>query len=95
MADYQTGFVYGWQVAQPKWINASNQLPDANGNNGTVAEAQIDFRRSPKGSIIVNAAEQWNHGHRFDADGKYWKVLYWAMPLEYTLPIGNASGKVA
>ena len=95
MADYQTGFVYGWQVAQPKWINASNQLPDANGNNGTVAEAQIDFRRSPKGSIIVNAAEQWNHGHWFDADGKYWKVLYWAMPLEYTLPIGNASGKVA
>ena len=95
MADYQTGFVFGWQVAQPKWINASNQLPDANGNNGTVAEAQIDFRRSPKGSIIVNAAEQWNHGHWFDAVGKYWKVLYWAMPLEYTLPIGNASGKVA
>jgi len=95
MADYQTGFVYGWQVAQPKWINASNQLPDANGNNGTVAEAQIDFRRSPQGSIIVNAAEQWNHGHRFDADGKYWKVLCWAMLLEYTFPIGITSGKVA
>lgn len=95
MADYQTGFVYGWQAAQPKWINASNQLPDANGNNGTVAEAQIDFRRSPKGSIIVNAAEQWNHGHRFDADEKYWKVLCWSMLLEYTFPIGITSGKVA
>ena len=95
MADYQRGFVYGWQVAQPKWINASNQLPDANGNNGTVAEAQKDYRKYPKASIIVNTAEQWNHGHWFDADGKYWKVLYWAMPLEYTLPIGNASGKVA
>ena len=87
MADYQTGFVSGWQAAQPKWINASN--------NGTVAEAQIDFRRSPKGSIIVNAAEQWNHGHWFDADGKYWKVLCWAMLLEYTFPIGITSGKVA
>ena len=95
MADYQRGFVSGWQAAQPKWINASNQLPDANGNNGTVAEAQKDYRKYPKASIIVNSAEQWNHGHWFDADGKYWKVLYWAMPLEYTLPIGNASGKVA
>ena len=95
MADYQRGFVSGWQAAQPKWINAPDHLPDANGTYTTVAEAQIDFRRSPKGSIIVNAAEQWNHGHWFDADGKYWKVLYWAMPLEYTLPIGNASGKVA
>lgn len=57
MADYQTGFVYGWQVAQLKWINASNHLPDA--------------------------------------DGKYRKVLCWAMLLEYTFPIGIISGKVA
>jgi len=95
MADYQRGFVSGWQAAQPKWINTPDHLPDANGNNGTVAEAQKDYRKYPKASIIVNTAEQWNHGHWFDADGKYWKVLYWAMPLEYTLPIGNASGKVA
>ncbi len=57
MADYQTGFVSGWQAAQPKWINASDHLPDA--------------------------------------DGKYWKDLFRAMPLEYTLPIGITSGKVA
>ena len=95
MADYQRGFVSGWQAAQPKWINAPDHLPDANGTYTTVAEAQKDYRKYPKASIIVNTAEQWNHGHWFDADGKYWKVLYWAMPLEYTLPIGNASGKVA
>ena len=95
MADYQRGFVSGWQAAQPKWINAPDNLPDANGNNGTVAEAQKDYRKYPKASIIVNSAEQWNHGHWFDADGKYWKVLCWAMLLEYTFPIGNASGKVA
>ena len=95
MADYQRGFVSGWQAAQPKLINAPDHLPDANGTYTTVAEAQKDYRKYPKASIIVNTAEQWNHGHGFDADGKYWKVLYWAMPLEYTLPIGNASGKVA
>ena len=95
MADYQRGFVSGWQAAQPKWINAPDHLPAANGTYTTVAEAQKDYCKYPKASIIVNTAEQWNHGHWFDADGKYWKVLYWAMPLEYTLPIGNASGKVA
>ena len=86
MTDYQKGYITGWQATQPQWVSADKRLPSLNGSYFTISQALKNFKKYPKGSVVVNTNEFWQDGQWWDADDINWRVLYWASPLEFVLP---------
>ena len=83
--DYYRGFAAGHLAAQPEWISVKERLPDRSGNYFTIKEAVRGGAGIPIGTIAVDLNEQW-HRRRWRQDDRYWKVLYWAKPVNPDLP---------
>ena len=74
---------------QPEWVSVDDALPEQNGDYYTISEAQKDFPAAPKGAICINISDDWTDGV-WEQDDDSWRVLYWAKPIQLSVPAALA-----
>ena len=83
--DYYRGYAAGCMSRQPEWISVKDRLPECDGHYYTIKETRKGFPGYPIGTISVDTCEEWKRG-KWQQDDKYWKVLYWAKPIQIIVP---------
>lgn len=83
--DYYRGYAAGRLAMQPEWVSIKDHLPPRDGHYYVIAEAQKGFPGHPIGTIALDTEEYWRKG-KWNQNDKFWKVLYWAKPLDIELP---------
>ena len=84
-SEFYHGYAAGHLAAQPEWISVKGRLLDHDGNYYTITESQKGAPSMPIGTIAIDTTEIWRHGKWYQ-DDEYWKVLYWAKPIQLDVP---------
>ena len=84
-SEFYRGYAAGHLAAQPEWISVKDRLPDHDGNYYTITESLKGALGMPIGTIAIDTTEIWRHGKWYQ-DNEYWKVLYWAKPIQMDVP---------